>query len=259
MATRQRRLTDSPFDTLERTFALLVSGPNPLALDGTGVEGLPDRPIPLDELKARLLHPSTRFETRDAIVASWSTRAQREGGKWTVGLAGVLLPGLRRTVRPLVQACPGKADDIESETLAALRGRGRRVADPGRPRLAVVAALAGPQGRHAAAARPRWPSGPGRHRPGLGCPAPTVGPPRPGAGQGRAGRGHLRLEDAELISATRHRRHRPGRGRRRPRARLLGVPQAAPSGRSSPRRMGHQRRLSAHRHCPKTAANRRVL
>ena len=132
---RRRALTDSPFDTLERTFALLTTGPNPLALDGTGVAGLPDRPVPLGELKARLLHPSTRFEARDAIVGHLVARAQAEGGKWTVGLAGVLLPGLRRTVRSLVQACPGNADDIEAQALAAFVAAVARC-QPGRPRLA---------------------------------------------------------------------------------------------------------------------------
>ncbi len=135
MVTRKRPLTDSPFDTLERTFTLLTSGPDPLALDGTGVPGLPDRPIPLGELKARLLHPSTRFEVRDAIVDELVTRAQAEGGRWTVGLAGVLLPGLRRTVRALVRACPGKTDDIEAEALAAFLAAVSRC-QPGRPRLA---------------------------------------------------------------------------------------------------------------------------
>ena len=46
MAPR-RVLTDSPFDTLEKTFDLLVTGPNPLALDGTWLDGLADRAIPL--------------------------------------------------------------------------------------------------------------------------------------------------------------------------------------------------------------------
>jgi hypothetical protein len=135
MATRTRRLTDSPFDTLERTFALLTSGPRPLALDGAGIPGLPGRPIPLDELKARLLHPSTPFEVRDAIVAELVTRAQAEGGRWTVGLAGVFLPGLRRAVWPIIRACPGKADDIEAQALAAFVAAVARC-QPGRPRLA---------------------------------------------------------------------------------------------------------------------------
>ena len=135
MATR-RPLTDSPFDTLERTFDLLVTGPRPLALDATPIAGLPERPIPLGELKSRLLHPSTPFEVRDAVVARLVTLAQTEGGRWTVGLAGVLLPGLRRAAWPLVQACPGKTLDIEAETLAALLAA---VADcdPNRERLAA--------------------------------------------------------------------------------------------------------------------------
>jgi hypothetical protein len=47
----------------------------------------------------------------------------------------VLLPGLRRAVWPLVQACPGKAADIEAETLAAFLAAVVRC-EPGRARLA---------------------------------------------------------------------------------------------------------------------------
>ena len=135
MATR-RPLTDSPFDTLERTFDLLVTDPRPLALNGTPIAGLPDRPIPLGELKARLLHPSTGFDMRDAAVTALVIRARQEGGRWTVGLAGVLLPGLRRAAWPLVQACPGKALDIEAETLAAFLAAVAEC-DPHRERLAA--------------------------------------------------------------------------------------------------------------------------
>jgi hypothetical protein len=92
----RRVLTDSPFDTLEKTFDLLVTGPNPLALDGTSLDGLPDRAIPLGELKAMLLHPSVSFDVRDAVVDELVARSRAKGGAWTVGLAGVLLPGLRR-------------------------------------------------------------------------------------------------------------------------------------------------------------------
>jgi hypothetical protein len=134
MAPR-RPLTDSPFDTLEKTFDLLVSGPRPLALDGTGIAGLPDRPVPLDKLKARLLHPSTPYSARDVIVGELVSRAKAQGGAWTIGVAGVLLPGLRRAVWPLVQACPGKAADIEAETLTAFLAALSR-SEPGRARLA---------------------------------------------------------------------------------------------------------------------------
>jgi len=39
--TPRRALTDSPFDTLEKTFDLLVTGPRPLALDTTPSPGCP--------------------------------------------------------------------------------------------------------------------------------------------------------------------------------------------------------------------------
>jgi hypothetical protein len=134
--TSRRPLTDSPFDTLERTFNLLTTGPRPLALDATTVAGLPARPVPLDELKAMLLHPSTPFSVRDAVVGELVARSRVEGRAWTVGLAGVLLPGLRRAVWPLVQACPAKAADIEGEALAAFL-TAVAACTPGRQRLAA--------------------------------------------------------------------------------------------------------------------------
>lgn len=52
-----------------------------------------------------------------------------------MGLAAVLLPGMRRAISPLVDACPGKEADLEAEMLAGfLNGLGR-VAE-GRPRPA---------------------------------------------------------------------------------------------------------------------------
>ena len=56
-----------PFEVLDRSFQLLVCEPAPLALDGGAVGGgLPARPIPLDQLRSLLLHPSVGFDTRDA-------------------------------------------------------------------------------------------------------------------------------------------------------------------------------------------------
>ena len=132
----RRELTDSPFDTLEKTFDLLVTGPRPLALDGTTISGLPDRMVPLGQLKAMLLHPSMSFAVRDRVVDVLVARAKAEGGAWSVGLAGVLLPGLRRAVWPLVQSCPDKAEDIEAEALAAFLAAVARC-QPGRARLAA--------------------------------------------------------------------------------------------------------------------------
>ncbi|MGH9078601.1 MAG: hypothetical protein ACRDYE_00730 [Acidimicrobiales bacterium] len=132
---RRRPFTDSPFDSLEECFEELCSGPFPLALDGRPFDGLPDRLLPLDELKSVLLHPSAPYVLRDAVVGELVDRAQRDGA-WMVGLAGVLLPGLRRAAWPLCHACLDRAADVESEMLASLVAAVRG-ADSNRPRLAA--------------------------------------------------------------------------------------------------------------------------
>jgi len=134
VATR-RVLTDSPFDTVEKHFDLLDSPPHALVIDGTSLGGLPNRAIALGEIKAMLLHPTMAFDHRDAVIGELVARARFEGGAWAVALVGVLLPGLRRAVWPLVQMCPGKAADIEAEALAALLAAVAGC-EPGRPRLA---------------------------------------------------------------------------------------------------------------------------
>ena len=196
----RRALTDSPFDTLERTFDLLVCPPRPLALDGTGVAGLPDRPVPLGELKSRLLHPSTPFSVRDAVVGELVARAQAEGGRWSVGLAGVLLPGLRRAAWPLVQACPGRADDIEAETLASFLAAVAQ-AVPSRPRLASrlcwLARIGAQRLLNAELVEPRPGSDPVSGAP----PRPWGHPDFVLARAVRAG--VIEPADAELIAATR--------------------------------------------------------
>ena len=110
----------SPFDTLEAAFEALCTEPRPLALEAGAVAGLPRRAVPLTELRAILLHPSTGYRVRNAAVAVLLERARAEGGRWTVGLAGVLVFGLRRATSALCDVCPEKAADIEAEALAGL-------------------------------------------------------------------------------------------------------------------------------------------
>ena len=111
----------SPFDAVEEAFGLLVPPPAPLSLDGAAVgHGWPARAIPLDELRSRLLHPSTPYAARDGALNAVVVRARTEGGPLLVGLAGVLLPGLRRAVAPLAKVCPEATADLEAEMLAGL-------------------------------------------------------------------------------------------------------------------------------------------
>lgn len=128
--------TGGPFDTLETTFRTCCEAPRPLTLDGRAVAALPDRMIPLDELRAILLHPATPYATRDAAVSVLLGDARDRGGPATVGLAGVLLFGLRRAIAPLCAVCPQRRADLEAETLAGLL-EAITATDPGRPRLAA--------------------------------------------------------------------------------------------------------------------------
>jgi hypothetical protein len=196
-----RTLTNSPFDTLEKTFKLLVKGTNPLAFDGTRIAGIPSRLIPFDELQAMLLHPSTSFDVRDAVIGALVAQSQREGGAATIALAGVLLPGLRRAGWALIKSCPGKTDDIEAEMLLAFL-EAVAACDPGRARLA---------------ARLTWLARTGgsrllrtemAERAEVGTDPVSSAPPRP---YGHAdlvlahavGVGVISARDAELIGATR--------------------------------------------------------
>lgn len=125
-----------PFDTLEAVFVLSCQGPRPLAVDGRTVVGLPDRVVPLDELRGILLHPSTSHHTRDAALSLLLASARDHGGAATVGLAGVLLFGLRRAVAVFCELLPEKVADVEAEALAGFI-EGVAKTDPTRRRLAA--------------------------------------------------------------------------------------------------------------------------
>jgi len=107
-----------PFDAADTAFRLLCAGPQPLALHASRVAvGLPDRPVPLDELRVLLLHPSTSARARNQVWAELVRRARAGDPAWTVGLAGIAMPGLRRAVGSLAAAWRGDPADLQSEVL----------------------------------------------------------------------------------------------------------------------------------------------
>ncbi len=79
---------------------------------------LPPRAIPLDELRDLLLDGHTSNSIRNAALAELIRRAKEERGAWVIGLAGVLLPGLRRVAGRLAWDFPGNTADIDAEVLA---------------------------------------------------------------------------------------------------------------------------------------------
>jgi hypothetical protein len=114
-----RAVQPSPFDTLEACFRLLTNGPAPLALDLRQVaHGAPARRIPLGELRILLQHPAATEDLQRAVLHELVRLAIHHRGSWTIGLAGVLLPGLREIAGSALPigarvACQGEADVLE--------------------------------------------------------------------------------------------------------------------------------------------------
>lgn len=78
MASRlsQRRSQHSPLDTADTAFSALVFGPVPLAVHGAEISVyLPQRPIPVTELKRLLLDRRTSRYVRDA---AWRELVHRD-------------------------------------------------------------------------------------------------------------------------------------------------------------------------------------
>jgi hypothetical protein len=83
----------SPLDSADASFRALTTGPQPLALHTASLApGLPDRQVPLDELRALLLHPATGARTRNQVWAELIRRARSGSPAWVVGLVGVARP-----------------------------------------------------------------------------------------------------------------------------------------------------------------------
>jgi hypothetical protein len=98
-------------------FALLVCQPAPLSFDARPVPGLPDRMLPLDELRDLLL-AGVSVETSDAVWRQLAHHARQWGPAWVVGAVGVAIPGLTRMAARLSHGVPELAEDIDSELLA---------------------------------------------------------------------------------------------------------------------------------------------
>jgi hypothetical protein len=122
----------SLLDSIEIRFRLAAEGPSPLAVDGRRLgHGLPRRRIPLPELAAILMHPSTSYAASDEAWRLLVTHARgpqpaeqhkrpgsllRPHGEptWVVGAVGVAMPGLRRAASRLSRTFTG---DVQAEVL----------------------------------------------------------------------------------------------------------------------------------------------
>lgn len=107
----------SPLDIARKSFQLLVTGPQPLSVDGGQFDGLPRRLIPLDELRDFLLSCHCSYSTRDAVWTYLVRRSRSEHNAWTVACAGLALPSLAATARWLTARSRADRVDIHSAVL----------------------------------------------------------------------------------------------------------------------------------------------
>ncbi|QFY12925.1 hypothetical protein GBF35_45905 [Nonomuraea phyllanthi] len=110
---------EGPLRMAERSFALLMQGPQPLAVDGAALGlGLPARLVPFDELRTILLHPSCDRTTRDGVWRHLIEQARTHRGAWMVAAVALAVPMLRRLLRTLTEMIDAEHEDIEAEMLA---------------------------------------------------------------------------------------------------------------------------------------------
>ncbi|MEA5358243.1 hypothetical protein VA596_01740 [Amycolatopsis sp., V23-08] len=118
-AFRRRHNEASPnsLDIARNTFTWLVTGPHPVSLNGRLFAGLPDRHVPLDEVRDRLLARRCPQATRDAVWAHLVLRSRTEGATWTVAAVGVALPALTSAAATLSHRFAGDPADVHAEVL----------------------------------------------------------------------------------------------------------------------------------------------
>ncbi|AIG74411.1 Hypothetical protein AJAP_07495 [Amycolatopsis japonica] len=107
-----------PLDTARDAFSWLVTGPDPMAVHGSKFAGLPRRPVPLDELRDRLLSKQCPSRTRDAVWAHLVLSSRAQGGAWTVACVGMALPSLASSAGWLAARYRGDRADAHAAVLA---------------------------------------------------------------------------------------------------------------------------------------------
>ncbi|WP_229925404.1 hypothetical protein [Streptomyces longispororuber] len=105
-------------DIARSGFELLVTGPEPLSFDCRGIEGLPDRRVPLDELLDRLLHGHCSQQVKDTVWALLVERSRTVGSAWTLACVGMALPALAGVAKRLTARYAGDPNDVHAEVLA---------------------------------------------------------------------------------------------------------------------------------------------
>ena len=170
MSTDTLDRRSNALDIARDAFTLLVTGPKPLAVDGRDFAGLPDRVIPLNELRDLLLDGCT-WSTRDQVWVHLVEQARRAGSAWTVGCVGMALPALLAVANRL---CDRLTEDREDVCAAVLVGFLERLSTVDLARPGVVVRLRWAALRAGSAARRDALPGMVRRSPGFNSEAPPL-------------------------------------------------------------------------------------
>jgi hypothetical protein len=104
-------------DVARDAFTWLVTGPHPVSLNGRLFATMPNRQVPLDEVRDRLLARRCPQATRDAVWAHLVLRSRTEGATWTVAAVGVALPALTSVAATLSERFAGDPADVHAEVV----------------------------------------------------------------------------------------------------------------------------------------------
>jgi hypothetical protein len=107
----------NPLDAARKAFAWLTAGPHPVVVDGHLFDYLPDREMPVDELRDLLLQRTCPRQVWDQVWSHVITRARSEGSTWTIVAVGLALPMLTLISLRLTSRFADDPSDVRSEIL----------------------------------------------------------------------------------------------------------------------------------------------
>jgi hypothetical protein len=111
-----RYLPPTTLEAVERRFVELSGPPAAVTLDGCGIGAeLPQRPIPLDELRIIMLKRKTSWHTKGAAWAELVRRAQDRGEPWITAAMGMAMPMLKKIAGNAARGFHGDIADFDSE------------------------------------------------------------------------------------------------------------------------------------------------
>lgn len=108
---------DKPLDAARVAFGRLTTGDHPVSLDGRLFDHLPDRAVPVDELRDLLLEQGCPRQVWDQVWAHVIKRARREGDAWTITALGLALPMLTTLAARLTETYADDPHDIHAEVV----------------------------------------------------------------------------------------------------------------------------------------------